>query len=426
MGLVIRTSGFEDYLSGGAYIKALIMGPPGAGKTRSASFWPDPIFADCENGRMSIADRGLPYGDVVTEDDMDELLKMLKLECAKGSKRRYQTFVVDTVDSYQRSLVQRRLEEQNKFALSGWEDWGYLDAKMTQFVEKLQNLPMHIVVNMHVKTVQDGDMSVTVPKLKGDIKDQIAGEFDLVGLMGTHWGAVDGERTLVRSIKWSPEPSSPILKDRSGRLPDTTVIDFTDQDFSRLYDAIVGDHIEDLPSTTVIEELVPAHLLVAAGPDESGGAVATVREFPRKKADKQEVLSKEPPAATDVEKVLDEKGDAIVEPTARTPEVVAEAEAEPIISADEAIEAVQNGLGGEVVSDEKTVDEPSTEQADAEPNTDWRKGKCGEQPPHMVGVKDPLPGCGKPLVDQTKVNVAVLKTGTWLCDDDYSDWKEKH
>ena len=37
MGLTIVTSGIGAYLSGDAYIKALIMGEPGAGKTRSAS-----------------------------------------------------------------------------------------------------------------------------------------------------------------------------------------------------------------------------------------------------------------------------------------------------------------------------------------------------------------------------------------------------
>jgi len=42
--LIIRTTGVEEFLdaAGEAHVKALILGAPSAGKTRSASFWPKP------------------------------------------------------------------------------------------------------------------------------------------------------------------------------------------------------------------------------------------------------------------------------------------------------------------------------------------------------------------------------------------------
>ena len=121
MGLIIRTTGIEDYLDGGeAYVKALIMGPPSAGKTRSASFWPKPIFADCEKGRMSIADRKIPYGEITSTKEMDELLLKLRMECMKPvSSRSYQTFVVDTLDAYQRIVIQERLRDEKIVFPSG-------------------------------------------------------------------------------------------------------------------------------------------------------------------------------------------------------------------------------------------------------------------------------------------------------------------
>lgn len=80
MSLIIKTTGFEDYLdrSGGSWVKELIFGAPDVGKTRSASFWPKPIFADCEDGRMSIADRKVQYGRVRSSADMDALLEELR------------------------------------------------------------------------------------------------------------------------------------------------------------------------------------------------------------------------------------------------------------------------------------------------------------------------------------------------------------
>ena len=124
MALVIKTTGIEDYLDGGeAYIKALIMGPPSAGKTRSASFWPKPIFADCEKGRMSIADRAVPYGEILSQDDMRGMIRALQVECMKPvAQRAYQTVVIDTLDAYQRIVMQERLRSERKEAFSGYQD----------------------------------------------------------------------------------------------------------------------------------------------------------------------------------------------------------------------------------------------------------------------------------------------------------------
>jgi len=420
MTLIIKTTGWEDYLGDqGAYIKALLMGPPGAGKTRSASFWPRPIFADCEKGRMSIADRGVPYAEIRSSEQMDQLLDLVKNECKKGAKRQFDTLVIDTLDSYQRTIIAERLEKEKKEALSGWADWGHLDGKMTQFVEKLLNLPMNIVVNLHVKETTEGDdqtsQIVMAPKLKGDLRDQIAAEFDLVGFMGTYWAAEAGERTLKRAVRWTPEPKYPILKDRSGRLPQFTEVDFTDEDFYRIYNALVGDFVDQMPAATVLTEVEsPAEAHEPVGPDEKGGPIATVKDFPRRKSDKKDKPEPEPkpdpvqaPVEVDATPVPAKEPD-VAPPEAAltdvsTTELAAAVVGTPVPSTEE-----------EVISSPAEADEPKREAP-----------KCGDQPESRRGVADAVTGCGKNLEDEPRdrVNIALLRTNTFLCNECFQTWK---
>lgn len=450
MGLVIKTTGIEDYLDGGeAYIKALIMGPPSAGKTRSASFWPLPIFADCEKGRMSIADRKVPYGEITSTKDMDDLLLKLKQECQKPVRNRaFQTLVIDTLDAYQRIVIQERLTAEKKEALSGWADWGYLDAKMTQFVAKLLALPMNIVVNVHTKDTKGGDDDpvITGIKLKGDLKEQIAAEFDLVGLMGTFWESVDGERVLSRAIKWHPEPNVPILKDRSGRLPRFTPVTFTEDDYSQLFTPLI-EALDHLPDATVVEELPRDEAATPVAPAAGGPVAVKPAEAPKKaaapakapaKAAPAKAAAAVPAAAKPVVPAAPKPEPAGADPAPQT-ETVPEGTVdtatgvltdEPGVSsapaaADEpmSVEDVASALGGEVVSettdDDSTPAAPEAPAPTPEPQVERQAPTCGTPGQMADGTlnESPVDGCGKSLADENRdlVNIAFIKTRTYLC-----------
>jgi AAA domain len=241
MSLTVRMTGLDDYLDGGSgRIKALILGPPGSGKTRSAGAgWPKPLLADCEEGRMSVADRAIPYAAIKSSADMKALLTLAEEESKRPKdQQRFQTLIIDTLDAYQRIVTQEYLRANKKASMSGWQDWGHLDAEMTELVARLSGISMNVVVNLHVKDTKvggsddgDGGILVKSPKLKGDLRDQIAAEFDLVGFMETGWEAVDGKRALSRYVQWEPSPDKPILKDRSGQLPSKTPVTFTEEDY---------------------------------------------------------------------------------------------------------------------------------------------------------------------------------------------------
>lgn len=440
MALVIRTTGVADYFerSGGAYVKALVLGAPDAGKTRSASFWPKPIFADCEQGRMSIADRAVPYGEITSSADMDALLDHVRKDALKPTaSRQYQTFVLDTLDSYQRILVNERLRAERKEALSGFADWGWLDAKMNRLIDRLLALPINLVVNLHVKGIDDeGNQAKLGPKLKGDIKDQIAADFDLVGLMEVGYEASSGERVKTRTIRWHSEPKFPFLKDRSGKLPRQTDVTFTEADYQTIYDAVVS--AVDLPEGEVVETLATSDDAEVAPPTETGGPVEA--DVPAPKAAKKTAAKKtaakataaKPAAATSVPDP-EPTAEPVAEPETPVadPEDVATDVADsdgveaPAEIVEEAVATVADTLGGEVIN-EVTDDDGATDQGDTGPSDD--APHCGDQPDSLAGKFPAAEGCGKSLAGENRdrVNVAVLRAKTLLCEQCFTTWKSTH
>lgn len=474
-GLIIRTTGVQEFLddAGEAHVKALILGAPSAGKTRSASFWPKPIFADCEKGRMSIADRHVPYAQIESSADMDAFLRAIEVDAKKPLEQRsYRTLVLDTFDAYQRILVQERLRTERKEALSGFADWGWLDAKMVGLVSRLLRLPMHLVVNVHIKETHDGDDGPIgyQAKLKGDIREQIAAEFDLVGWMNTHWEITTTpsgtEKQLARSIQWHPEPKFPILKDRSGQLPKETPVTFSYDDFDNLSSLMFGDVIGNMAEgqqVAVFEREEPDVVEpTAGGPVRPTGALPA-KSTAKRAAPKQEPAArtmKAPSSTTVVGTAPDEQPatepasepEATPEPGAQdapAPEVSSEAAtdvptADTPSSSDAAAQAepeagvavAQEVLGAEVVSTEQGTDEQNEKEDTPAPTPPQPEtpapaaptATCGTPSRHLPEGTPPASGCGKSLAGENKdlINIAILKSKTLLCPACLTAWRAEH
>ena len=347
--LTVMTTGIADYLDeGSGRIKCLILGPSGAGNTRSAGAgWPKPLLADCEEGRMSVADQHIPYAAIKTTADMKALLDLAEAECKRPKdQQRFQTLIIDTLDAYQRIVITEYLSGVKKAQMSGWQDWGHLDAEMTTLVARLNKISMNVVVNLHVKDTKvgggdDGEGGILVhgPKLKGDLKDQIASEFDLVGFMETGWVAVNGKRELARYIQWEPTPDKPILKDRSGQLPARTPVDFTSEDYEGLLRPLQEAQAKLSAGTVVVE--VETEAPVTHEPVAKGGPVTTsvpnVGTAKKAAAPAKKAAAKAPPPVPAVTTPV---------PAAEVP--VVEPVAVPVTEA-EAVSTVEQVLGGKVV-----------------------------------------------------------------------------
>lgn len=300
--LTIKTTGVEDYLDGSANIKALIIGGPGAGKTRFSSYWPKPIFLDCENGRGSLADRNMPYAEIKSSTDMLDALEYLKgLQRTPKAQRQFQTVVVDTVDSFQRLVKEEWVTANKAQTFTGFDAWGYLDTKMQLLLTRLLNLDYNVVTLSHfeVTTFKEGDATVRELKvqLQGKISEQIFNDFGLVGWLGTYWAAGENGRIQKRGLTFQPTPDRPFLKDRFNATPPMIDIAFDDSDYQQLFQAFFErPEFEAFTESAVVGEIPSAPITGNGGaisqPAEGGPTATPLRLLPGGASDAEVPLEK--------------------------------------------------------------------------------------------------------------------------------------
>lgn len=276
MSLNIRRTGDANY---GRYIKALIAGPPGSGKTLISSTFPNPFYASAEGGLMSIADRQIPYAEITSSTDLLAVKTMMDQDPITREKLLgfpVDTIVIDTIDEIQRLLIRERLDEQKKEAMQ-LQDWGWIGEQMSSIVRGFRNLSMNVIFTVHVKEQQDGDTGRVwiEPGLQGAIAKQIPGAVDLaLFLKSTTVAAVENGqavRKFVRLLVTQPDVQHDWIKDRSGKLPPEFVVNFED-DYKRMAELIYGG-LEDLSAQ---EDVVSNVETVLSGMIDSREPVPTV------------------------------------------------------------------------------------------------------------------------------------------------------
>lgn len=308
MALKIRRTGASDY---GKYIKALIFGDPGAGKTLISSTFPNPLYASAEGGLMSIADRNIPYVDIRSTDD----LLAIKNSVDQDPEMREEilgfpvdTIVVDTIDEIQKIMIAERLKATRHSAME-LQDWGWLSEQMRAMIRGFRNIPIHVVFTCHLKEVNDGETGRVSykPELQGSISDGIAGYVDLSLLIQSSLEneLVDGKLRKVekRVLVTAPNLKYPFLKDRSGKLDMEIPVTFTD-DFDRINEAIFGNvniaegesYEVETPQPTLVEEPAPEPTPEPEKPKPSATQAQPVKEVPAEEPAKEE----EPPVEGDV------------------------------------------------------------------------------------------------------------------------------
>jgi AAA domain len=259
MAVTARRTGSDDY---GRWVKALIAGEPGAGKTLFASTWPDVLYANAEGGLMSVADRNVLTVDVEDSQTLLELIVALRQEPSVREKifgAPVSTVVIDTLDEVARLLQRERITETKKETLA-MADWGWYGDQLRGIIRGFRNLDMHVILNVHLKTSEDADTQslLVKPNIQGQVGDELAGYVDLALMMkATSTTKMAGDkmvRETARVLQSYANTRFPWIKDRSGKLPAEFDVNFED-DYKRLDQLIFGGRdLDRSPTPTIVDE----------------------------------------------------------------------------------------------------------------------------------------------------------------------------
>jgi hypothetical protein len=363
MPLKIQTTGIEQYApGGGATLKMMLIGGPSAGKTRMSSYWPKPIYADCEGGLASVADRKVPFVSVNNSQDMLDFLAYLKLECRRPyADRDYQTVVIDTLDAFHRKLKDEWLQNNPSVsAFRGFDAWGFLETKMQMLLTRLLNLDMNVIVNCHFrdKTIKEGtgdnatERQELMLQLQGDVKDSVFNDFDLVGWLGTYWDVEGGQRVEKRGLTFKKTPDKPFLKDRLHITPPWMEVQFDDADYASLFGAFTA-RLDDLADSQEIGE-IPSEV-----PDQVAWQVTSVGSGPLPVTDPKDIplaqLDKPTLQTKARELGLVIKGNTL---KGELVTIVSNLLQEMDDEQQDAVDLVQGTLGGQVISNDDPTDAP--------------------------------------------------------------------
>lgn len=251
--LNIKRTGAADY---DRFVKALICGDPGSGKTLISSTFPDPLYLTTEGLLMSVADRDVAYQKIKSTEELLFIVKMLEQPAHVRAKQfgfTVNTCVVDTIDDVSHMFLTERMKGQ-KYDTPQLQDYGWLKEQMTALVTALRNLDMNVVLTCHLKSHDDGGLSTLIPAIDGGFAQKVAGFVDLAVVLRsklkTSVVGLDTVRVVERFMQTFPDPQLTWIKDHSGKLPQEFPINFED-DYDRLTTIIYGAP----PDLTV--EIVP-------------------------------------------------------------------------------------------------------------------------------------------------------------------------
>lgn len=176
-----------------AYMKFLLTGEYGVGKTFFAATAENALLAVTETNvsmgtlvyAQEVLGREITYAPITSASQMDGLLLYLEQQAAEGSLE-YEVFVVDSLTAYCRmagneiaggemvgSLEDLDETRNQRFYLA-------LDLHMRQFLDRLRNLPMHVLVTALPR--KDGK-TTGAAVFPAQLRNELGSYFNLVGYL---------------------------------------------------------------------------------------------------------------------------------------------------------------------------------------------------------------------------------------------------
>lgn len=172
----------SSYSTATNFLRLVLQGPPGAGKTVLACQFPKPVIVDVDvnlGGPLRfLQSRGLPLpvGFITLDRDdngvevplagryqrMNDQVNKLFLE-----KVDFDTLVIDSATKFIDVLIAETLRQQNKAKIEDFKDprqfWNFFGYATRAFFEVLTKIRKHIVLNVHERINKNTDGSVAYP-----------------------------------------------------------------------------------------------------------------------------------------------------------------------------------------------------------------------------------------------------------------------
>jgi hypothetical protein len=165
--LLVEFSGKKDLTP---YVRMLLAGEAGSGKTEYALTAPNPIWASAYPDKVALAKAtNTRYVNINNEQDLLLLHKALKEELIEA-----ETVVIDRVDEIQRRMfINRMITEKRDFLKN--DDWNWMEAKLNQIAKGFCDLEINVIFICQTRDVGgfDGQDFITKPDIQGGFAQDI-------------------------------------------------------------------------------------------------------------------------------------------------------------------------------------------------------------------------------------------------------------
>ena len=165
--LLVEFSGKKDLSQ---YVRMLVAGEAGSGKTKYALTAPSPIWASAYPDSVALAKAtNTRYVTINSEKDLLLLHKALKEGLVEAD-----TVVIDRVDEIQRRMfINRMISEKRDFLKN--EDWNWMEAKLNQIAKGFCDLELNVIFICQTRDNGgfDGQDFITKPDIQGGFAQDI-------------------------------------------------------------------------------------------------------------------------------------------------------------------------------------------------------------------------------------------------------------
>lgn len=135
------------------FIKMVIYGVPGVGKTPLGATAPKPIIIDAESGTLYLSDQDIPTIEIEDFDGLEEAYEWLD---DKKNRKPFETVVIDSGTE----VAEFVLADLKKEAKDNRQAYMALGDRAMEVFRLFKDLPMHVVMICHAKVVESDGVEI--------------------------------------------------------------------------------------------------------------------------------------------------------------------------------------------------------------------------------------------------------------------------